>query len=203
MSYLSEEELTEISSIVELISIDEIEDISLYRFDSTIDEYNDFLYKDGISLAMEFSKSKISNVHLLLHKETHELLGYMTLSCDTISLSRKEKEQHHLQDVKFISMPAIKIGKLAINKEISNSIKKKGYGSFLLEMARAYAFQLNEDGVACRFLTVDADVEYKKDTPNFYVKNGFIINNREEYKQQAEQYQTISMRKDIFNSDQI
>ena len=62
-------------------------------------------------------------------------------------------------------------------------------------MARAYAFKMNEIGVACRFLTVDADIEYNPDTPEFYFKNGFVENLSNKRKNPKH---TISMRKDIF-----
>ena len=46
----------------------------------------------------------------------------------------------------------------------------------MLEMARAFAFAMNELGIACRFITVDADIEYEPNTFEFYAKNGFIEN---------------------------
>lgn len=62
-------------------------------------------------------------------------------------------------------------------------------------MARAYAFRMNELGVACRFITVDADIEYNQETPKFYYKNRFVENLMNK-KRNAKH--TISMRKDIF-----
>lgn len=92
-------------------------------------------------------------------------------------------------------MPALKVGKLAVNREVSEGAKRKGYGSFLLEMARAFAFNMNEMGIACRFITVDADIEYNPDTPKFYFKNGFVVNLSQRSRNAKH---TISMRKDIF-----
>lgn len=37
----------------------------------------------------------------------------------------------------------------------------------MLEMARAFAFGMNELGIACRFITVDADIDYEPNTPDF------------------------------------
>ena len=85
-----------------------------------------------------------------------------------------------------------------MNKELPNEVKRKGYGSFMLEMARAFAFGMNELGIACRFITVDADIEYEPDTPQFYKKNGFIENLSNKQKNARH---TISMRKDIFSED--
>ena len=65
-------------------------------------------------------------------------------------------------------------------------------------MARAYAFGMNELGIACRFITVDADIEYDPDTPQFYFKNGFVENLSN--KSRNAKY-TLSMRKYIFAYD--
>ena len=46
----------------------------------------------------------------------------------------------------------------------------------MLEMARAFAFGMNELGIACRFITVDADIDYEPNTLEFYKKNGFVEN---------------------------
>ena len=79
-----------------------------------------------------------------------------------------------------------------MNKEISEQAYRKGYGSFMLEMARAFAFEMNELGIACRLITVDADIDYEPNTPEFYKKNGFVENLK--YKKKKEVH-TISMRK--------
>lgn len=190
MSYLTENDIVEIQNSVRLLSIKEVDDISHYLFDSHIAEYNDFL-----SIANKFYDLNISKTFLLVHRKTDELLAYMTLSADSIKLTNEEKELHDIGKVPYASIPALKVGKLAVNKEISQEAERKGYGSFMLEMARAFAFGMNELGVACRFITVDADIEYDPNTPQFYGKNGFtenLSNKRRNAKH------TISMRKDIF-----
>ena len=82
-----------------------------------------------------------------------------------------------------------------MNKAVSDIAKRTGYGSFMLELARAFAFDMNNMGVACRFLTVDADIEYNPNTPLFYKKNGFVENLSNKSRNPKH---TISMRKDIF-----
>ena len=122
-------------------------------------------------------------------------MGYLSLATDTIKLTTEEKNDTELGDVQFMSLPALKVGKLAVNHRLSDKAKRKGYGSFALEMAATYAYELNEIGVACRFLTVDADIEYNEETPEFYLKNGFVYNLS---KKRRPSDRTISMRKDIF-----
>lgn len=193
MSYLTENEIIKIQNNVRLLSIKEIDDVSHYSFNSHIEEYNDFL-----KIAEKFYDLNISKTFLLVHRRTNELLAYMTLSADSIKLTNEEKEVHDIGKVPYASIPALKVGKLAVNREVSKEATRKGYGSFLLEMARAYAFQMNELGIACRFITVDADIEYNPNTPQFYVKNGFVENLSN--KRRNARY-TISMRKDIFTDD--
>lgn len=190
MSYLKENDIVEIQNNVRLLSIKQIDDISHYLFDSHIDEYNDFL-----KIAEKFYDLNISKTFLLIHKRTNELLAYMTLSADSIKLTSEEKELHDISKVPYASIPALKVGKLAVNKKLGSESKRGGYGSFMLEMARAYAFEMNELGVACRFITVDADIEYNPDTPKFYEKNGFVENLSNKRRNAKH---TISMRKDIF-----
>lgn len=193
MSYLAESDIIAIQNNVRLLSISEMDDISHYLFDSHIAEYNEFL-----KIANKFCELNISKTFLLLNKKTDELLAYMTLSADSIKLTNEEKELHDISKVPYASIPALKVGKLAVNKELSNEAKRKGYGSFMLEMARAFAFNMNELGVACRFITVDADIEYDSNTPQFYEKNGFIENLSNKRRNAKH---TISMRKDIFSED--
>lgn len=188
MGYLSNEKIIEIFNSVELIQISKASNISDYNFKSGIAEYDEFL-----SEADFFEQSNVSRTHLLIDKKTKKLIGYMTLSADSISLSNDEKSASKMDSVPFASIPALKVGKLAISSE--EEYKKKGYGSFLLEMARAHAFRMNTLGIACRFITVDADVEYNSKTVEFYEKNGFVYNKQNRRKSA---YKTISMRKDIF-----
>ncbi|MEE0884169.1 MAG: N-acetyltransferase [Faecalimonas sp.] len=193
MNYLKEKDLLDIEQNVRLFSVDEIEDISHYLFDSKIEEYNEFLNK-----AKLFSNLNISKTFLLVHKYTDELIAYMTLSADSIKLTTEEKDMHEIGKVPYASIAALKIGKLAVNKGLSDIVKRKGYGSFMLDLARAYAFEMNKLGIACRFITVDADIEYDENTPEFYKKNGFVENLSNRSRNASH---TISMRKDIFSDD--
>lgn len=190
INYLTRDEAREIANEIVFVSIKSIDDISKFTFDSEIKEYNDFL-----SIAITFDENNISKTFLLIHKKSNELLAYMTLSADSIRLTKDEKEMHNLLNVPYAAVPAIKIGKLAVNRRVSASVKRKGYGSFLISVAGAFVKMMNELGVACRFLTVDADIDYDKNTPEFYLKNGFVVNLSN--KSRNPQH-TVSMRKDVF-----
>lgn len=122
-------------------------------------------YDDFLNIAEKFYDLNISKTFLLIHTKANELLAYMSLSADSIKLKAEEKEIHNIAKVPYAAMP------------------------------RAFAFDMNEMGIACRFVTVDADIEYDPDTPEFYFKNGFVENLSLRSRNAKH---TISMRKDIF-----
>jgi ribosomal protein S18 acetylase RimI-like enzyme len=57
-----------------------------------------------------------------------------------------------------------------------------------------FAQECNERYFACRFLTVDADIEHNDSVLAFYQKNGFLVNGEMNNKKRN----NISMRKDIY-----
>lgn len=194
MSYLTTEEFENICGTVNILPISsaDIGDISQYHFNcGKAKEYEVFL-KDK---ALLLEGLGITRTFLLIHSKTKELIGYFSLSADTVRLTEDEKIDTDLDQVDFMTLPAIKLGKLAINKSLSEEVQQKGYGSFVLDIVNTYAFEMLSNGVACRFITVDADIEYDPNTPEFYQKNGFIQN--QSRKRRATD-KTISMRRDIF-----
>lgn len=195
MSYLTSEEISDIANTVNIlpISSSKVGDISQYSFVcGEAKEYETFLKVKALPL----EQLGVTRTFLVLHRLTGELIGYFSLSADTVRLTIDEKTGTDLETVDFMSLPALKLGKLAVNKSLSEEAQRKGYGSFILEIVNTYAFEMLELGVACRFVTVDADIEYNPDTPEFYLKNGFVVN--QSRKRRASD-KTISMRKDIFS----
>jgi ribosomal protein S18 acetylase RimI-like enzyme len=114
----------------------------------------------------------------------------MSLIADAIKLSATEKELHNL-DYPFKTVPAMKIAKLAVSAPFQE--KYRGIGSLMVEMAIEIAGACNEQYFACRFITVDADIEHNESVLNFYLKNGVIPNEETKNKRRK----TISMRRDI------
>ena len=194
MSYLSEKDILDISSTVSIFSIASVkEDVEQYVFGcEKAEEYVTFLKEKAIDL----EEKAISKTFVMIHKATDELIGYFSLSTDAVRLTMEEKGESNLSEVAFMSLPAIKLGKLAINKKLSPEASRKGYGSFILDMINTFAYEVNKEGVACRFVTVDADIEYDPNTPLFYEKNGFVYNCAHSRKTNSK---TVSMRRDIFS----
>jgi len=159
----------------------------LQGFNCSITEYTDYLVND----ALRSMSDHIALTWLLTERATGRIAAYMSLVMDAIKLSFTEKELHHL-NYPFRTIPALKIAKLAVDRTFSG--KYKGIGSFMIESAQRLAWACNTDYCACRFLTVDADMEHDEHVIVFYEKNGFLQNNELYNKNRR----TISMRKDLY-----
>lgn len=181
--FYREEEFEEILQAVVLVPYSP--GYKLEDFDCGIDDYNDFLIND----ARYYIEQNISQVKLLIHKQSADIIAYMALSADSFILDNAEKEREHL-DIPINSIPALKIGKLAVNHRYDD----RPYGSFMLWLALGILEQMNETGVGCRFLVVDADITHNPKTPEFYEKNGFVNNEKENRRRTR----AISMRYDVF-----
>ena len=156
------------------------------EFECSIPEYNEYLTHEAWRAQSEF----VATSWLLRGRDEDRIVAYMSLINDAIKLSSSEKELHHL-DYPFRTIPAMKIAKLAVSK--ASRERFKGIGSYMLYLAQFIAVTSNEQHSACRFLTVDADIEHDDGVLAFYQKNGFMLN--------AELYnknrKTISMRRDV------
>jgi hypothetical protein len=159
----------------------------LGHFSCSIAEYNDYLNID----AFRSWKDHIAFTLLLREKETKSISAYMSLIADAIKISVSEKELHNLK-YPFKTIPAMKIAKLAVDSTVQE--KYKGIGSFMIHIAKSFAVSCNRRYMACRFLSVDADIEHNADVLNFYKKNKFLLNEELFSKNRK----TISMRKDIY-----
>jgi len=185
MKFRNTDEYQKIAEVTELVRFNS--EYSIGDFNCGVKDYNDFLIND----AQAYIDLKISQVFLLLNKDSQDVIGYIAFLADTIALIQPEKNEKQLT-VPFSTFPALKIGKLAVSIHHNDY----HYGSFLLEIAVGFAEMMNNSGIACRFLTVDADIEYNPRTPEFYSANFFVRNLNERYTRRT---QIVSMRYDIFD----
>ena len=163
-------------------------------FKCHISEYEEFLKTQ----ALEFQDLNISRTYLLINKENADIAAYMALVADSIKLNVTERHTYFPETVMFPNFPSMKIGKLAVDD--SYKAAYKGIGSLMIELSRGIAQEINES-VACKFITVDADIENDKNITAFYIKNNFVPN--EELNKGKRR--TISMRLNIFDdfSEQV
>jgi ribosomal protein S18 acetylase RimI-like enzyme len=160
--------------------------INLDSFSCSIDEYSEYLRNE----ALRSKNDQMALTWLFRERSSGAIAAYMSLIADAIKLLTPEKELHNL-DYPFKTVPAMKIAKLAV----STPFQKRycGIGSLMIEMAIEIAEACNEQFFACRFITVDADIEHNESVINFYLKNSFISNEETNSKRRK----TVSMRRDI------
>lgn len=135
-------------------------------FDCGNPDLNDFLHKDSINHTQH-----LLAVTYLLETQS-ETVAFFSLLNDKINQEDvKDKTAWNRfrrilpNQKRFISYPAMKIGRLGV----SNSHQRNGIGKEVLDYLKILFITNNRTG--CRFITVDA---YSKSIP-FYEKNGFLF----------------------------
>jgi hypothetical protein len=152
-------------------------------------EYTLFLKID----ALKHQKTHISNTFVLVERESMDIAAYISLIADAVTLQDEERVQLLLPEISFETLPALKIAKLAVAERLSRTYKR--LGSLMIDFSRNIADQCNERCIACRVLTVDADIEYDKNLPLFYKKNGFTALHSKKYTKKTH---TLPMWTDIY-----
>jgi len=170
-----------------LFSLEQLnEKTRLVSFFCEIEEYNKYLFNE----AVRAQNDQMALTWLLRERVSGSIAAYMSLIADAIKLSASEKELHKLE-YPFKTVPSMKIAKLSVSASFQK--KYRGIGSLMVDMAIQIAEACNDNYFACRFITVDADIEHNEGVMNFYLKNGFIPNEETNNKRRK----TISMRRDI------
>lgn len=160
----------------------------IYDFKCEIEEYTNFLHFS----ALDLQEMNISKTHLLINKQNADIIAYISLIADMIKLNKTEKTESDMDMVPFESFPALKIGKLAVDQEYHKQYS--GIGTLMIRLVKGFANDLNHSGVACKFITINADKKNNPTIVDFYLKNGFKYN--ESYNKKLDQ---VSMRLDLYH----
>ena len=141
---------------IKIIPLDNNHDLK--NFSCKISDLNDFLKED----AYRQSKAMLNVTYLTLYDD--EVLGYFTLSTDNIkisSLTEYYKEKFKDKDVYYKVFPAVKVGRLGVDKKF----EKKCLGRFLFLQIIHHAIKVSKQ-IGFRFITIDSYVSaydfYKK-----------------------------------------
>jgi len=96
-----------------------------------------------------------------------KVLGYITLVCGEIVADPDEVNLTKDPAYRYRHYPAVKIARLAVDK----NVRKNGLGKVLIELALGIAKDRISTAAGCRFLVVDS----KQDAVEFYQKRGFTL----------------------------
>ena len=140
-------------------------DHELSNFDCGDDDLNDFLKND----ALLEQKKKLNITHLIFYKD--EIIGYFSLLTDKTNVkdikNKEIKESIKLNlNNKYKTIPAVKIGRLAIDKKYA----KKGIGSFILNNLIVTLNEISKKDIGFRLITVEGYAE----AYHFYTTNNFV-----------------------------
>ncbi|MCL6477057.1 MAG: GNAT family N-acetyltransferase [Peptococcaceae bacterium] len=162
---------------VELARLTRDDFSNLANFDCDDSEMNTF-FREEVFYEQEIG---MNTTFLLYYKGN--IAAACSICCDGITLSPTEKED---EGVPYLKVPAIKIARLGRDKKYRNL----GLGKFLVQLVKQLAFELNDNSVGVRYLTLDA---YPKRVEYYQQELGFVVNERRVGKNRP-----VSMRADIF-----
>lgn len=157
------------SSKIILRQLDDKMDVS--AFDCGVDELNGYLKEN----ALNDYKNRMSVTYVLLHAQ--RVIAYYSIltdrvdtKVDPIRRSLRDRLKRKI-DYQYTSMPAMKIGRLAVDKDYQNANNCDIHLGELIISGLKYQYAVNPT-FGCRLLTVDA--MNCDQTLRFYEKNGFI-----------------------------
>jgi len=136
------------------------------------------------------SKEGVNTTYLWMSNKENQLISYITLCVDSIHLDKIKKEEMAKHKISYKSLPALKICRMGVRKELMD----QDIGTKMILFAIKQALKIHEK-IACRFITVDSKNDEKipgrLKPVRFYKKMGF-----EELKTR-EKKNTIYMCKDL------
>lgn len=144
-----------------------------------------------------FHRARLGLTSVVMHAQAGDsILGYFTLSNDSIKLVASEEFDLGLEDKSDLShFPSVKIGRLAV----TTSRQGQGVGSSILRLAMDQML-LNSAASAARIAVVDADND--EVVISFYRRNGFVVSQWAEKQAahqggKAQRRSTVTMLRDI------
>ena len=131
-------------------------------------DLKEFLFEDAVN----YLKQLISVTYLI--EDSHSTIAYFSLSNDKISITeatsksfwkKQVSKKLHFEKRGLHTFPAVKIGRLAVNK----NYQRQGIGKMIIDWVKESFTNKNKTG--CLFIIVDA-INRKK-TLDFYKTCGF------------------------------
>lgn len=149
--------------------------------------------------ALALHQSRLGFTHVVFHQDFEGPVAYFTLSNDAIPLNESERFDLGLDsDIKLSAFPAVKIGRLAVHKELQCN----GVGTAVMDLIIGEILD-SASLSAGRLIVVDADNEER--VINFYKRLGFerslwAENAAKNHTRKSRPPSAIKMHRDILKS---
>ncbi|MFA6320023.1 MAG: hypothetical protein WCX66_03805 [archaeon] len=153
--------------VFDLVELNDSTKGIVYSFVCDFEELKDFLVEDAFNQSVQ----SVNRTYLFVSKEDKLLLAYVTVCVDAIVLGKSVRNLFSKKGVSYKSLPALKIGRLAVRKGFT----KQGLGKNILAFVYGLCLEINKKA-ACRFITVDSKNyvdDSGKNPIDFYLKMGF------------------------------
>jgi GNAT superfamily N-acetyltransferase len=142
--------------------------------------------------ALDFQSSLIAQTYVVIAKNNNQndvkkVVGYITLTCSEIDLQDYYEIADCPQANKYEVLPAVKIARLAVDKNYRNY----GIGKMLMQFVVSLCLEVIVEQVGCRFLITDA----KEDAISFYQRCGFTLLDSEENKASEHPIMFVDLKK--------
>lgn len=115
------------------------------EFDCGEGDLNEFLKEDSVN----YLEGKIAVTYLLIHDRN--LAGFFCVSNDSVPLGGKDKRLMKKLGKEQRTYPALKIGRLGIQK----GFQRMGFGTFIVNYIIGMALT-HSKRIGCRYIAVDA-----------------------------------------------
>jgi GNAT superfamily N-acetyltransferase len=151
-----------------------------HSFDCNDEDLNDFVWND----AKRHKDLLIAETYAFKFVDDQGLatapVAFASLSNDLIPLPSDLKDDYGLGGFLYKNFPAVKIGRLAVHKDLQD----ENIGTDILNILKVLFITNNRTG--CRFITVNAINRPR--TLNFYLKNDFQFLDEEKHRNKATQF---------------
>ncbi|HWN72747.1 MAG TPA: GNAT family N-acetyltransferase [Solirubrobacterales bacterium] len=159
-----------------------------HRDDPVAENVNGFLAEGRFLPSLE---QGISSTYLLLDPKVNPILiGYSTLTFDSVRLTNAERRQME-ELIGIAEFGALRIQMIGIDRRHQG----QGHGRALLGAITGLARRLSQD-VALRFLLADANVR----KVGWYESHGFVANRAARERNRTDPERSISMRFDLLDA---
>ena len=132
---------------IDIIKLEDSTKNLVNDFKCAIAEIEDFLKEDALHQYNE----GVNKTYLWISKKDKRVISYITLCVDAIHLDRIKKEEMAKHNIKYKSLPALKICRMGVRTGLTG----KGIGKKMIAFTVRQALKIHEKA-ACRFITLDS-----------------------------------------------